>query len=263
MVLQGDKLALVTCGECGQQVSDRALFCPKCGNPEIINAAADQPVLPPPAAAVSALDSTPPKRVPSAEQSQAPADGLASLRFKQSKHQRNRPRSVWPKVILACGVLGVGYFSYQYAPTLIASFGGAPSGGQVATLLKETLSGSLSVNDYKVPAKFVDIYRVNVRTVEAFDKRGDAVLYRATGDALARLTASGEVIGKDVEGQIGRNAQRHNFRSAIDAVYSRFQAHSAMADVPQGSEYPLHFDVIIRVVDGNLVLVRGNVSSGS
>lgn len=251
----------MTCGECGHQVSDRALFCPKCGNPEIKRAAADQPVLPTPAATVQALDSPPPKRVTSAEQSQAPADGLASLRFKQSKHQRNRPRSIWPKVILACAVLGGGYAFYTQAPALMASFGGKPSDGQIALLLNEPLSGSLSVNDYKVPAKFVEVSNVQVRNVETFDKRGEVTLYRATGDALARLTASGEVIGKDVEGKIGRNAQRQNFRSAIDAVYSRFRAHSAMADVPAGTEYTLHFEVILRVVDGNPVLVSGNVSS--
>lgn len=125
------------------------------------------------------------------------------------------------------------------------------------------MAGSLTVNDYKVPAKFVDIIEVRVNSLETYDKRGDVVLYRAAGDAVARLKASGQEIGKDVEGQIGLNAQRLNRRAAIEAVYSRFQAHGAMANVPAGTEYPLSFEVLIRVVDGNPVLVDGRITSNN
>gem|GEM_PF-2295232 len=256
-------MALVTCIECGQPISDRALFCPKCGNPDIKAEAAEPPGLAfSEPAARPRIPQTPMVEKPG-DRIGRPSDGLAALQFRQSKNQRNKPRSVWPRIILACVVLAGAYALYQHAPAFMASFGGKPSEGQIASVLKEPLSGSLSVNDYKVPARFVEITRVQVRSVETFDKRGDVTLYRATGDAVARLTASGQVIGKDVEGQIGRNAQRQNFRSAIDAVYSRFQAHSAMAHVPAGTQYPLHFDVILRVVDGNPVLVDGNVSSGN
>lgn len=252
-VLQGDKLALVTCAECGQKVSDRASFCPKCGNPDIKAEVVER--------SLEVPSNRRPDPVPTAVA--MPVDGVAGLQFKQTKSQRNKPRSVWPKLILACALLGGGYSLYQHYPTLLAVISGKPSEGQIAGLLKQPLARSLTVNGFKVPAKFVEIPEVQVRSVETYDKRGDVTFYRATGDAVARLTASGQEVGQEVEGQIGSNAQRLNFRSAIEAVYSRFQAHSSMADVPAGTQYPLHFNVIVRMVDGNLVLVDGNVSSNN
>ena len=194
---------------------------------------------------------------------QQPVGSLAGLQFKQTKNQRNKPRSIWPKLILAAICLGGAYGAYKSYPTIVATVVGKPSASQIEGLLEEPLAGGLTLNDYKVPAKFVEIPEIHVRNLEAFDKRGDVVFYRATGDAVARLNASGQVIGKDVEGQIGRNAQRLNHRAAIEAVYSRFQAHAAMADVPAGTQYPLSFEVIVRVVDGNPVLVDGRITSNN
>lgn len=206
------------------------------------------------------LAQSPPPMQPAA---QATMDGLAGLQFKQTKHQRNKPRSVWPKIVLGAMVFGIGYVGYMNYPAILAKIAGKPSTAEIERLLVEPLAGSLKVNDFKVPAKFVEIPEVHVRNVETFDKRDGVVFYRATGDAVARLTASGAVIGKDVEGQIGGNARRLNYRSAIEAVYSRFQAHSAMADVPAGTQYPLGFEVVVRVVDGSAVLVDGRVSSNN
>lgn len=189
--------------------------------------------------------------------------GLGGLQFKQTKNQRNKPRSLWPKIVLGAMVFGLGYVGYTNYPVILAKIAGKPSTAQIEGLLAEPLSSSLTVNEFKVPAKFVEIVEVNVRNVETFDKRDGVVFYRATGSAVARLTASGAAIGKDVEGQIGANAQRLNYRSAVAAVYSRFQAHSAMADVPAGTQYPLGFEVVVRVVDGNAVLVDGRVSSNN
>ncbi|MNM42179.1 hypothetical protein D3C81_530110 [compost metagenome] len=214
----------------------------------------------PPSPSLPSLAQSPPPMQPAA---QATMDGLAGLQFKQTKHQRNKPRSVWPKIFLGAMVFGIGYVGYMNYPAILAKIAGKPSTAEIERLLVEPLAGSLKVNDFKVPAKFVEIPEVHVRNVETFDKRDGVVFYRATGDAVARLTASGAVIGKDVEGQIGGNARRLNYRSAIEAVYSRFQAHSAMADVPAGTQYPLGFEVVVRVVDGNAVLVDGRISSNN
>lgn len=164
---------------------------------------------------------------------------------------------------MAAIVLGAGYGAYKNYPAIVATLAGKPSASKIEDLLEGPLAGSLTVNDYKVPAKFVEISEIHVRNLETFDKRGDVVFYRATGDAEARLKASGQVIGRDVQDQIGTNAQRLNRRAAIEAVYSRFQAHAAMADVPEGTRYPLSFEVVVRVVDGNPVLVDGRITSNN
>lgn len=250
-------MALIKCNECGGQVSDRASFCPSCGNPdfrtEIRNERFET------RSERTMQGASPP--LPDAP-SEVPAAGtFADLQFRQTRSQRNKSRSVWPKLIMVSLLLASGYGLYKTSPMILARVAGKPSHGQLEQLLAKPLAGSLSVNGYKVPGRFVDILEFGVRNIETFDRRGDVVLYRVSGDAVARLTVSGDEIGKDVEGQIGSNAQRLDFRSAREAVYSRFRAHAAMANVPAGTRYRLHYDVIVRMVDGNAVLVDGSVSS--
>lgn len=252
-------MALITCAECGQQVSDRASFCPGCGNPDIRSETTDQAagVVPPPTTEplpAPTQPSLPPVKATS-------AGGFAELRFKQTKNQRNKARSVWPTIILMAAVVGGGYLLYRNYPAILTQISGQPSRQQIENVLKDALTGSLTVKGYNIPAKYVEVTQANVHTIEPFDKDGEITLYRATGVATMRLTASGKTIGDEVSQQVGTNARRLNYQAAVAAVYSRFQAHSAIDDVPAGTQYPLGFQVIVRVVDGNVILVDGRVSS--
>ena len=251
-------MALVMCAECGRQVSDMASFCPSCGNPDVRPQANDECTDVVPEEVAQAASSMPPS--PDVPSENSATGEYAGLQFRQAKNERNKPRSIWPKLLVIGFLLAAGYWFYQASPGLLIK-AGKPSHGQIEQLLKNSLTGSLSVNGYKVPEKFVDIPEVNVRSVEKLGRRDGVALYRVSGDAVARLTASGREIGRDVEGQIGRNAQRLDFRSAVDAVYSRARIHSAMNNVSAGTRYPLRFEAIVRKVDGNVVLVNGSVSS--
>lgn len=195
---------------------------------------------------------------------QSRKDELAGLQFKQTKSQRNKPRSFWPKILLGAMIFGLGYGAYVVytdPPAFLSRMSGKPGATEIAQMLVKPLSASLSVGGFSVPARYVEIAQVDVQAVEPFDKRDDVVLYRATGSAVARLRAPGVEIVRNVSSQIGSNARRLDFDAARDAGYSMIRAQEAIGNAPAGTSYPLEFEVIVRVVDGNAVLVDGNVSS--
>lgn len=250
-------MALIECSECGHQVSDKANFCPNCGNPEIRSNASTPLQHPAPdlPSTTPAPDTRMPPALPTA--GNTPDVPLCELRFKQTRQARNRKRSVLPRLAALAVACVLGYFVWQKAPAISGVLGGKPSTREIVALIESPMTTSVRLQGVEIPQQYLDVDGITVDEVTRLEDDGGSKRYHVTGTATLVLTVNGSTITNHRGARIGQHAQQLNFAAARQSVYDMVRSHNALQGIAAGHRLTVDYTVILKRRDGRLALETG------
>src|SRR5690554_5578710 len=206
-------MALISCTECGNRISDRAVACPRCGAPPSPpQADAGEPVEP---------QSGPHEKTPA-------GSNFADIRFSHARRRIRKPRSVWPKLLLAGLVVVGGFVLFQIRPASIAQFVGPPPEPTTGAITEARRNSAISVRFRGVEhfdnnlLEVVEVLPVRVTEVPFPERKR----YRIEGQTVLALRASGAVAFAHLQSQeAARGEQKVSLSEHYQRVGQRIGLH--------------------------------------
>jgi len=128
---------------------------------------------------------------------------------------------------------------------------GDPTSAQIIAALSDYTADGLRIDDYKVPAEFVQTVAIDSLQARKVDRREGVEYFDATARAIVRIKGTGAQIaeGGKMKWKIGMD------ESDIRAgVFDQIRASQAMEDLPSGARFEFPVSARFHTIDGNVII---------